>query len=357
MMRRAAAGFPNAMPSSCAPPVPAAQAHRDAKTFGRLMAVLRFMGVLRLMERCRAALRLASLPLLLALCLPTASAAAEETVARLGDREIGVADLSDYLARLPREERAVLNEDSALMFRAVRSYLVRQMVLQEAEAQAFDQEAEVSAELARLRDEALIELYLQSVAEPPSDYPSQADLQAAYDANISAFLEPRRYRLAQIFIADTGSGDGETPEGETELRGAARLAQVLRQLDESEKNFASLAMTYSDNADEAQRGGIVGWLAEPDIVPEIREAAIGLGEGEVSDPIRLEAGWHLVKLLETRPAGALPLSEVAGLLTERLRQQRALELRQAYLAELLQQNPVAINELAVSKLIAETEDQ
>lgn len=351
MRRRTVVGFPNAMPSTCAPPVPAAQAHRDARALGRLTAVLRLMGW------CRAALRPVSLPLLLALCLPTASAAAEETVARLGDREIGVADLSDYLARLPREERAVLNEDSALMFRAVRSYLVRQMVLQEAESQAFDQQAEVSAELERLRDEALIELYLQSVAEPPSGYPSQADLQAAYDANISAFLEPRRYRLAQIFIADAGSGDGDSPEGETELRGAARLAQVLRKLDEGEETFANLAMTYSDNADEAQRGGIVGWLAEPDIVPEIREAAIGLGEGEVSDPIRLEAGWHLVKLLETRPAGALPLSEVAGLLTERLRQQRTLELRQAYLAELLQQNPVAINELAVSKLIAGTEDQ
>lgn len=359
MRRRTAPRFSNAMSSLRALPVPAAQAQQDAKAFSRAGAVLRFLGTYYLFGLCRFLLRRCSLlrfPLLsvlLVLCYPAVAVTADETVARLGDREIGVADLFDYLARLPREERAVLNEDSVLMFRAVRSYLVRQMVLQQAQAQAFGERPEVSAELERLRDEALIELYLQSVSEPPGDYPSQADLLAAYDANSSAFLQPRQYRLAQIFIAEDEADDGASV---TKVSGATRLTELLRQLEDGEENFATLAMTYSDNADEAQRGGIVGWLSEPDIVPEIRDAVAGLAEGEVSDPIRLEAGWHLVRLLETRPAGPLPLSEVADLLTERLRQERAVELRRTYLAELLRQNPIAINELALSRLIDETEE-
>ncbi|PKU21541.1 peptidylprolyl isomerase, partial [Telmatospirillum siberiense] len=70
----------------------------------------------------------------------------------------------------------------------------------------------------------------------------------------------------------------------------------------------------------------------------------------VSDPIRMEDGWHIIKLQDTKPAGTAPLADIKPALVERLRQAKAQQLRQAYLGQLLQKDPPAINELALAKI-------
>ena len=52
----------------------------------------------------------------------------------------------------------------------------------------------------------------------------------------------------------------------------------------------------------------MGWAAQDQIVPEIRSQVIGMGIGEISDPIRSDAGWHIVRLAATKPASPRPLA-------------------------------------------------
>ena len=62
-------------------------------------------------------------------------------------------------------------------------------------------------------------------------------------------------------------------------------------------------------------------------------------------------GWHVVKVLEVKDPYTATLDEVKGSLANELRNQRAQVLAKAYLAKLLQQYPVTLNEIAVSKLV------
>ena len=62
-----------------------------------------------------------------------------------------------------------------------------------------------------------------------------------------------------------------------------------------------LAKTASD-AGPGERAGDLGWAAESDIVPEIRTQVAGMTQGEISDPIRVQSGWHIIRLDDTRPA-------------------------------------------------------
>jgi peptidylprolyl isomerase len=287
------------------------------------------------MRRLRAAA-----PFLLALFLAPATASAADVIARMGTTDVTVDDLRAYLETLSAEEQAALTETPALAGRMVRLYLSRRLVLQEARAAKFDQRPETKAALERVRDEALLTLYLQAVAKVPEDYPSEAELTAAYEANPTAFLMPRRYRLAQIYIAAEGAGDKD---------GAARLEKARK---EASGDFAAAAKAYSDTPAEAEKGGEIGWVPENQIVPDIRQAVTGLSKGGVSEPLRTDDGWHIVKLLDTRPAGVRPLAEVRDELTRQLRQKRAEAERQAYLAGLLREHPVTVNELALSKLTA-----
>ncbi|SEH32927.1 peptidyl-prolyl cis-trans isomerase [Magnetospirillum fulvum] len=279
--------------------------------------------------------------LALGLILAAASpATAADVVARIGGTDVTTDDVRAYVETLSPSDQAALAKDPALVSQAVRAYLARQLVLKEAKDKKFDQQATTKAQLERVREAALIEAYLQSVAKVPDGFPSDSDLQAAYDANKTAFLAPRQYRLAQIFIA--------APKGDktAEDKGKARLDEVMKKLKGRGADFTAIAREFSDSGSDSE----IGWVAEPQIVPEIRQAAAGLGTDAVSEPIRLDDGWHFIKLLETKPSGTRPFAEVRDALAERLRQTRSGQLRQAYLAKLTQQNPMPINELALAKL-------
>jgi peptidyl-prolyl cis-trans isomerase SurA len=89
----------------------------------------------------------------------------------------------------------------------------------------------------------------------------------------------------------------------------ARAEEVVRRLKDG-ADFAQVAATYSD-AQDALQGGVIGWRS-PQRLPELFVGALkGLKVGEVSGVFRSPAGFHVIKLLEVRGAGAPMLVEQA----------------------------------------------
>jgi peptidyl-prolyl cis-trans isomerase SurA len=89
----------------------------------------------------------------------------------------------------------------------------------------------------------------------------------------------------------------------------ARAEEVVRRLKDG-ADFAQVAATYSD-AQDALQGGVIGWRS-PQRLPELFVQALkGLKVGEVSGVFRSPAGFHVIKLLEVRGAGAPMLVEQA----------------------------------------------
>lgn len=273
---------------------------------------------------------------------------AEETttVARVGETEVKADELHALLGSLDPRDRAALARDPALLNRTVRALLVQRLVLQEALAEQWDKQPAVLAQLERLRQNALIESYLDSVAVAPAGYPSESELQSAYDSNRAAFLVPRQFRLAQIFI-----GAPKSPNKDETDKAQAKLDAVVKKLRQPETDFAALAKIQSEEPESAARGGEIGWLPDNRIQPEIRLRVLGQAKDVVSEPIRLEDGWHIIKILEVKEAYTAPLAEIRDQLATQLRTERAKVERQNYLARLLQQSPISVNELAVSNVL------
>ena len=112
-----------------------------------------------------------------------------------------------------------------------------------------------------------------------------------------------------------------------------------------------MAKSESEDTSSVQNGGDLGSLPETQIQPEIRSVVSTLTKGGTTDPIRTKDGWHVIRLIEVKEPYTATLDEVKVALTNELRNQRAQAISKAYLAKLLQQNPVTLNEIAVSKLI------
>jgi len=268
-----------------------------------------------------------------------------EVVARVGGRDISTAEVQAFLAGMAADQRAALARDPVMLSQALRIMLANQLVLKEATDKKWEDQPAVAAQLAKLRDDAIIAIYLQSVSQPPANYPDEAEIQKTYDANKSALIVPRQFRLAQIFLA--------LPEGadkaiEDQVR--KKLAEVQLKLKQSKADFSAIAKENSMQAGAAENGGDLGWVAETLLIPEIKTQVMGMANNAVSEPIKLADGFHIIKLIETKPAATRPLAEVRDALVQRLRAERAELLRRAYLARVLEQNPPAINELALSKV-------
>lgn len=275
---------------------------------------------------------------LIFLLLATRLLQAEPTgvLAKIGDIEVSGVEIRENIAGLDGQQQAALAGDPAALAQYVRALLVQRLVLKQALDQKWDQDPAVIARLVRARETTLTESFLQNASAANPGYPSEAELTAAYDSAKSKLLVPRTYRLAQIYIASE----------------KAKLDRVLKQLKAKNVDFAAIARANSEESASAAQGGEIGWLTEDQVQSEMRATLPKLALGSVSEPIHLKDGWHILKVLDIREARTPALDEVRENLIVQLRAERARTKRQEYLAGLIKDHPLAINEIELSKLAA-----
>jgi parvulin-like peptidyl-prolyl isomerase len=274
------------------------------------------------------------------LAQPPATKPSGDVIGRVGNADLTADELRAHIAALSARDQAALAQDPALLSQAARMLLANRLVLQEVLARKWDRQPEVTVQLERIRESALIELYLQSVSVPPASFPGDDELQKIYDANRGSLLVPRQYQLSQVFIAAPKDADKAAED-----KAKRKLEEVQKKLKAAGAEFDAIAKTDGDSE------GALGWIAEGQIILEIRTQVAGLAKGAITEPVRLDDGWHILKLLDTRAAYTRTLPEVRDQLVQQMRTERANVLRRAYLVELLKQHPPVLNELALSGLL------
>ncbi|QIW79244.1 peptidylprolyl isomerase [Bacillus tequilensis] len=104
--------------------------------------------------------------------------------------------------------------------------------------------------------------------------------------------------------------DADTKEYWEGLKGKIRASHILvadkKTADEIEKKlkkgekFEDLAKEYSTDTRSASQGGDLGWFAKDGMVADFSKAAFNLKTGEVSDPVKTQYGYHIIKKTEER---------------------------------------------------------
>lgn len=275
-----------------------------------------------------------------------AAASNKTVVAKVGDAEVYVEDVQNWLAGLEPAQREAAAKQPSLLTEAVRTLLVQRLVLQEAEAKKWGDRPEVAAKIERQRATIVAESYLRSVAEPEAGFPAEDVLKKAYDGAGDALNVQRRHKLAQVFIAAPDAAKDKAAK-------EAEVAEVKKKLAAPGADFAAIARAHSEEASSAGKGGEIGWLDENLIEEGIRAEVTKLSKGGVSSPILLKDGWHFVKVLDREEPRKLTFEEVKPRLADRLREQRAQAASQEYVAKLLRDHPVVINEIELPKVLAE----
>ena len=131
----------------------------------------------------------------------------------------------------------------------------------------------------------------------PGDY-NRAQLQAFFNDNARAF--GGKVTIAHILVQHRDSGTGILLADEGFARATARMADIKARLRPDGSNFEEVARAHSEDVRTASGGGVLGGLHRFDdrMPAALCRAAWNLRDGEVSDVVETQYGWHLVKRIE-----------------------------------------------------------
>ncbi|MCC6472532.1 MAG: peptidyl-prolyl cis-trans isomerase [Burkholderiales bacterium] len=276
---------------------------------------------------------------LLALAAPMARA---QDVATMGQSRISASELKQLAQRRPDLRQRLLGSEESFE-NTLREVLIQRSIVREAQSKGWDKRADIAEQIENARNAIIVSTYLSGALPLPPGFPGESEIKASYEQNKARLFTPWSFHLAQIFV----SRPADKVQAETALK---RVTEIAHKAGEPGADFAALAKAESEDEATKAKGGESGWVFEPSLLPELRALVQRLKPGEVSAPVPSVHGWHVVKLIESRPPAPADFDNARGAIVNELRARRIAELRQGFIDALVKKTPIKIDRAALGKL-------
>ena len=149
-----------------------------------------------------------------------------------------------------------------------------------------------------------------------------ADIEREYNNNSEQYTTPEQVRASHILLKTEGKDDAAVK---------AKAEELLKQA-RGGADFAELAKKNSEDEASAKNGGDLDYFGRGRMVPEFDQTVFAMQPGTISDVVKTQYGYHIIKLVDKKTATTRPLAEVRQQLNDQLAYQRA----QAQAADLAQ---------------------
>lgn len=221
----------------------------------------------------------------------------EKTLAEVNGVAITEADFRREAEALPQYMRPILETPSGRK-QFLDSLITRDLLLQEALRRGVDRRAEVRARLDGARKTIVLEALLRDVASSAPDLSEEA-LRQHYEEHPETFEVGERVLVRHILFRDlieaqNAAGRAEKGEPFDKLMGEAEAGGA--------------------------KAGDLGFIERGDVDKDFEDAAFGARTGAVAGPVHTIHGYHLLQVLERRPAGLQPFEEVREKIAADLRE-------------------------------------
>lgn len=251
-------------------------------------------------------------------------------VAKVGPTNITQEDAGRELKALPDQiQRMFQGQEGTERF--VDELVKKEVLYQEAKKKGLENNPEFHKKVEDFRKLTLISTLLEKEIEEKSKV-TDKEIQDYYEAHKKDFTANNQVRASHILV-------------KTEEEAKKLLDQIKKGVD-----FAKLAKANSIDTGSAKNGGDLGFFSRGQMVPEFERAAFGLKKGEISNPVKTQYGYHIIKVTGVKEGNIVEFDKIKQVLTQRLTAAKQKDLFDSYVNDLKKSYKVEINKEAIAKM-------
>ncbi len=211
-------------------------------------------------------------------------------VAKVNNKVITDADVKKALGNFNEGQRRQILTDQNTRREIVSNLVDQELLIQEAEKQKLDKDAEYEAALRNFRRQFLTDRVLAKNVKPKL---SEAAAKKYYQVN------RRNYSTDKVQVQHILLSDEKTAR------------EVLKQAKAAGADFQKLAETHSKDPSAKNNRGDIGVVTrDAPFVAEFKDAAFGGSVGQIVGPVKTSFGYHLIKVIDKRPGKVMGYDEV-----------------------------------------------
>jgi peptidyl-prolyl cis-trans isomerase C len=164
------------------------------------------------------------------------------------------------------------------------------LVSKAAEDKKFGEGADFKRKLEFARKKLLMEGILTSVGKEAL---TDEAMHKVYDEALKQISEEKEVHARHILFRAPAGDEKASKEAEDKIKA------VIVRLKKGE-DFAKVAAEVTEDPSGKANGGDLGFFTKEQMVPEFSEAAFKLEDGQISEPVKTQFGWHVIKVEEKR---------------------------------------------------------
>jgi len=254
-------------------------------------------------------------------------------LARINDRVITLEEFEQEMEQLPPQLKTLMVEEKGRRD-FLQTVIERELLLQEGVRKGLNKDDKVLDKVEQFKQGLIIETLIEELCAG-KDEVSDEEVKAYYKENKKKYLLGERVRVRHIMV-----------------RTREEAQEIKRRLHQGE-DFITLAQRYSIWPTK-ERGGDLGYIERGMVNKSFERAAFALkNPGDLSDIVKTEFGYHIIRLEDRTKRHQLTFSEAQEEIRKLLREKKRKDILTAHLEELRKEAQISINE----NLLAEEEKE
>ena len=178
----------------------------------------------------------------------------------------------------------------------------------------------------RIRIELGFDRLIEKEAGEKAFKVNEGEAKRHYEKHINEFKTPTVVRASHILVKFDGSQEAAAAR--------VKVKDIMKQV-KSGVDFSMLAAQYSADETTRKLGGDLGYFTRDNMLVEIADVAFVLIPGEVSEPVKMPYGYHIIKVTDRKGGEAVSFEEARAGIIQKLSQEKRRGFSAQYVAQLL----------------------
>jgi peptidyl-prolyl cis-trans isomerase C len=256
---------------------------------------------------------------------------------------VRASDFEGAMARIPENIREGYLASPKRVRTTVDQLYLAGAAAADARANGIDKRPDVQARIRAAVDAILADEQVKHLIAQSQTPDFEAAAEEHYLTHKQEYVRREQVEAAHILIRTEDRGDEE----------ALALIKKLRADVLNGASFQDLAKEYSEDKGSARRGGRLGFFSRGQMVKPFDEAAFALKEGQISEPVKTEYGYHIILVERRVPEGIRPFGEVKEKIVKNMKKGFEQRIREDYMIQLRDAPGITVHEEAIQALIAD----